>query len=416
MSLEITLLCIFIFLLLEGFFSGAEIAIVSANKSRLKAQAESGSRGAQLALWFINHPSRFFGTTILGTNLFVVMSSSLLTIFIITHYGQQYDPYALLLSPFVLIIGELFPKSIYQHYADRFAVATSRILFAFYVIFYPIVLFFSYLTKMLLGRVRVGEARGDSVTREELAGLLSANIHPSSDVRVSEQEMINNILHLSNQKVENIMLPLVDIESAPISITKDEAIEMFDLHGHSKMPLFERRIHNIVGILYLMDVLAAQPEQAVRAIVRAPVYVPASMKLHALFRMMRKQDVEIVIVVDEYGGTIGLVTLEMILEEVVGDIQDEFELDEQQFHQVNSFHYIVRGRMEIEEVRDKMNVPIPAGDYETIAGYLLHRFGHIPKSGESILLDGWQFIIRVATPRAILEIEVKKEGTKPLND
>lgn len=410
-SLSVTVLVIALCLALEGFFSGTEIAIVSANKTRLKMQADQGNKAAKLALWMIQNPARFFSTTILGTNMCVVIASSILTIYLITRFGPEYEAFAILISPLVLIVGELLPKSVYQHFADWFVLRAPRFLFVFYIMFYPLVMAFSYLTNMLLGGVKSSDQRADQLTREELAALLVKSEHPKSDVRASEREMVQKILRLSQQQAVNIMIPLVDMDSASILMSREAALEAFDLHGHSKLPIFDNRVHNIVGILYLIDLLTADDAVNIRDLVRPVMFVPENMKLDTLYRLMRNRDQEMAIVVDEYGGTTGLATMEMVLEEIVGDIRDEFELDEQLWRQASAEHFIVRGRLEIEVANEVLGLGIPAGPYETVAGYLLHHFGRIPKVKETIVIDGWHYVVRVATQRAILEVDVRREST-----
>lgn len=408
MELFITILIVAVCLGVEIFFSGSEIALVVADKMRLKARVDAKGKGAAAAMWFVRHPADFFSTVILGTNISVIAASTITTFYLISHYGEQAEVWALLLAPVVLIFGEVLPKSIFQHYADKLAEKISTPLIVSMYSLYPLVWILSRFTHLLLGGVTHHVGREPRITREELA--LMINSSEAGNVRPSERNMVSKVLGLASRKVENIMVPLALVESISVATAREGALKVFDLKSYSKLPVFEYRAYNIIGVLDSLDCLFADEKAEIRDMLKPVLYAPRGMRLQELYLLMRDKQEQIAIVVDEYGAASGLITLEDILEEIFGDIQDEYELGQQHWKILNDAHYLVSGRTEIEEANEKLGLAIPKGDYETVAGYLLHLFGYIPRIDEAMQIGKWKYIIKQATEKAIIEIEVMSNG------
>lgn len=404
MGLLFTICAIVFFLLLEIFFSGGEIALVVTDKMRLKTRAENGHSGAMTAMWFIRHPAHFFSTVILGTNVSVVAASTIATFYLISNYGVEAEIWALLLSPVILIFGEVLPKSLFQHYSNKLVEKISPPLMASMYSMFPFVWVLSKFTHLLLGGVASHLGNEPRITREELALLIGSTESP--DVAPTEKKMVSKILDLANQRVKNVMVPLALVESIPVTSTRDAALSIFDLKGFSKLPVFEHRAYNVIGVLDCLDCLFSESKE-VSELVRPILYVPRGMRLHELFHLMKDKGEDIVIVVDEYGAAVGLVTLEDVLEEIVGDIKDEYEIGRQHWKVLGEKHYLVNGQTEIEDANERLLLDIPKKNYETVAGFLLDKFGYIPRVGESVEAGQWVYVIRKATDRAIVEIEVK---------
>lgn len=404
MGLYFTIIAIIFFLLVEIFFSGSEIALVVTDKLRLKTRSESGHAGAVSAMWFIRHPAHFFSTVILGTNISVIAASTIATFYLISNYGPEAEIWALLLSPIVLVFGEVLPKSVFQHYANKLVEKISPPLMGSMYGLFPFVWLLSRFTHFLLGGVENHLGNEPRITREELALLISSSDSP--DVRPAEKKMISKVLDLANQQVKNVMVPLALVESIPINSKRDAALSIFDLKGFSKLPVFDHRAYNVVGVLDCLDCLFSDDFE-IRDLLKPVLYVPMSMRLHELYKIMRNKEEQIAIVVDEYGAAVGLVTLEDVLEEIVGDIKDEYELGQQEWHTLGIAHFLVNGRTEIETAVERLGLDIPKGNYETVAGFLLDKFGYIPKVGESIDIGKWRYIVRKGNERSIVEVEVK---------
>lgn len=409
MSILIVIIVIFFCIFFEGFFSGSELAIVVSDKLRIKNRAKNGDAHCQMTVDLIKNPRRLFSTTLLGTNVCVVTASTVLTFYIIQRYGQEYSAFALLLSPIVLIFGEVLPKSVYQHHADYLATKVGPILWWLSYAFFPAVWFLSRLTALLMGGVKKVSGLEPKLSREELALILASKETVSSDMSAEERKMIKRVFDLADAEVKNIMIPLVEVEMLPVSADIDAAENIFDLKGYSRLPIFEHRSTNIIGIIDSGDCIFADKTKRISDIMKGVIYVPENMPLYELYESLQEEKEELAVVVDEFGGAVGLVTLEDLLEEFIGDIRDEYELAKQHCHKIQEGRYLVSGRMEVEEANSVIGLNIPDGDYETVAGFILEKFGYIPVIGERVEFEGWEYIVKNATPRAILEIEVSKK-------
>ena len=403
MGLFFTIFLIVFFLLVEIYFSGSEIALVVADKMRLKARADAGKGGAMSAMWFVRHPAHFFATVILGTNISVIAASTIATFYLISNYGESAEIWALLLSPVILIFGEVLPKSLFQHNANKLVEKVTPPLIISMYSLYPAVWLLSKLTHVLLGGVKSHLGGEPRITREEL--MLMIRSTDSSDVKPTERKMVSKILELANLTAENVMVPLAHVESLPVNATRESALNIFDLKGFSKLPVFEHRAYNVVGLVDCLDVLFSK-DATIESLHRPVMYAPKNMRLHDLYHAMREKEEQIVIVVDEWGAAVGLVTLEDVLEEIVGDIKDEYELSRQHWHAVGRNHYVVFAQIEIEEANEKLALDIPKGDWETLAGFLLNKFGRIPAVEESIVHGRWKYTVKRVTERAIVEVDV----------
>lgn len=407
MSLDTILvgLVILLCLALEGFFAGSELAMVACDKLRLRQRAMGGSRGARVAEWLLSKPSRLFSITLLGTNFATVMASTVLTFYLIQNYGPAYGSFAILLSPVILVFAEILPKSVFHHHAERLVDRVAPLLTLFGSVSAPVVLVLQRLTERLLGGVRKAAGSEKRITREELALLLQGDEVRGGDIRPSERTMVARALRLAELRAKNVMIPLVAIDTLPVTASRDAALRILTARGMSLIPVFSHRVFDIVGILDAVDVLCAEPDAPLRTLIHQPVYVPEEMRLHELFRVLRERKETAAVVVDEYGGAMGIVTLEEICEEVVGDIRDEFERDVPLYREIGPQHYQVSARLEIEEAQ-ALGLEIPPGDYETIGGMLLARFGRIPRVGERLTIGRWQYEIRQATERNVVEVDV----------
>jgi len=405
MSVEILILTLFGCVLAEGFFSGAEIALVNADRYKLALMADEGSKRARAALRLVEQPSLFFSTTLIGTNIFTVTGSVVITLFIMHRLGEAYAPLAILYWPLTLIFGEIAPKSIYQHYADRIVLKIAPVLLFISIVLRPVIWPLSKLTDLILGS-RTKKRAAPPISREDLETMMDLDANMSSDVRPQERTMIARIFDLAEKKVEKIMTPLVDVDAIPLTSSREEAARVLEETEYSRLPVYEEQIHNILGILENTDLLFADPSSEVRNIVQPAYFVPEEMPLDNLLVAMKRKGEPMAIVVDEYGAATGIVTTEDLLEEVVGEIRDEHDEIKPLYKRLGPKRFLVDGRMEIEHANERLKLGIEDGDYETVAGYVIHYFERIPHKGEKITIGKFIYTVLRASERAVYEMEI----------
>lgn len=410
--MDITLLIpiLVVCILLEGFFSGSEIALVNADRYKLVIASDAGSKQAALALRMLGNSSRFFSTTLFGTNISTVTSSVVATLFIIHNFGEAYTPFALLVWPFALVFGEILPKSIFQHQSDRIVIYIAPILYVFSIVFFPFTWLLSGLTEKIIGRVKPHHSSQDRLTREELEMMIEVGRVGTSDVRQSERTMISRLFDLADKKVENIMTPLLDVIVLPVGASRKDADDMLAKHGFSRIPIYEGQAFNVVGLLHGLDLIFGDPDAKVRDLMHPVYYVPEEMPLDELLVAMKRRGDPLAVVVDEYGAATGIVTLEDLMEEVVGEISDEHDREPILYQRMGRNRYILSGRLEIEHANQRLKLDIPEGDYETMAGFVIHHLEKIPSVDEKFRVGDLEFKILRATDRAVLDIEVVKRG------
>ena len=403
-----------ILLLVEALFSGAEIAIVSADRARLRAKAEEGNRGASLALALLEKPEWLMGTILTCHNASFVTNVSLATIAAINFVGPIYGEAlsVALVIPLLVVFGEVVPKGYCQDRADELAPLLARIVWGARLLVYPLVWLISALIGAALG---LGTRNGEStpfVTRQELESLMEEQ--SDGDVQVLERQMIGRIFTFGELDMENVLVPIVDLSAVDEESMVGEVIEKIEDDGHSRILIYRENLHHIVGVVHARDILglgadAAGSLREKEGLIRSAYFVPETKPADSLLDELMSRKEKMAVVVDEYGACTGIVTMEDLVEEIVGDIADEYDVDEvRMFHKMGEEQYLVDSRMEVEDVREALSLPIPEGDYETLAGYLLERFEHIPNEGEYISLEGWTLTVESANERQIETVRLER--------
>ncbi len=393
-------------LLAEGFFSGSEMALISADRLALRKAANGGNRGAKLALDLLTRPEHVLITVLVGTNLCVAFQATMITLFIFTNLGPEYDFYAvLILSPLALIFGELFPKTIYQRFAEHLAPIVARPILIARWVFAPatwvVGKYASWLSRMLLPVQEAIGVHQRTSHRDELSYLLHYGRRETA-LKRTERRMIRRIFDFSRAEAKRALIPLVHLDMIEDTLTQAEALDAFLKYGHSRLPVYHERVDNIVGVVHVFDVFSEQdPAKSVTKLMQPAFFAPVSQQLDDLLYTMKKRGIQMAIVVDEYGGAVGALTLEDILEEIVGEIKDEYDRDSTDFRQLGEGEYLIHARMEINALNEELKLDLPRGDYETLAGFLLQQFNRIPETGDELFFKNLKFVIRRATKKAI---------------
>jgi CBS domain containing-hemolysin-like protein len=395
---------------IEAFFSGSEIAMVSANRSRLRHRAAEGDRGARLVEELLAEPQTFLATTLLGTNLGAVSFSVTVALYLLGHQSDSPELLAFaMVTPITLILGEVVPKSLSQQFADQLAPRIAYPLRAASIVLRPAVWVMSNFAGVVT-RVLRSDRKRAFVTREELALLIESEAGPRSEIKQHEREMISNLLELSDLEVGDVMVPLSEVTALPEDTTLAEAITEVGDKQHSRMPVYRSRVDDVVGILHVFDMLrsgSAPRSSPIGDLARPAMFVPPNQRAVDLLVALQGTGNQMAIVVDEYGGAIGVVTVEDILEEVVGDIEDEYDAGPSPIVQERPGVWRVEARTPVERLNQDLGLDLPEGDdYESVAGLILHRSKRIPDPGESLVVGGVTLRVLKASDRAIEEVQV----------
>jgi CBS domain containing-hemolysin-like protein len=406
--LLLTLILVMVLLvLLEGFLSGSEIAMVAADRKKLSRFAHAGSRWDRLTFRILKEPSWFLSTTLVGSNLAEVANAALVTSILMGFYGSRGDLYAfLILTPLILIFGEILPKTLFQQKADPWVRKIVPAIWVVSLLLYPFVWLMSKATQAVSRLLKQeGEVR-PLVTREELQLLLREE-GGRSDINPLEQDMIRRIFRFSTTRIKEAMIPLVDVVVLEETCTVEEAIALVRQENYSRYPVYRDRVDNVVGILYSLDLLDAEGEgRTIRPFVRPISFFPETKPVDELLLEMQRNQEAMAAVVDEYGGTVGIVTVEDILEEVVGEIEDEYDVNQPFYRRTGPKKFWINARMEIDHLNEILKLGLPRGDYETLGGFVLERLGRVPLTGEVFRHKKMLFEILKSNEKSVLEVAV----------
>lgn len=390
-------------LLSEAFFSGSEMAMVSADRMLLARRAQEGHRGSARAMELLMREDLLLGTCLIGTNLSTVAGATL----VVTTLGSLNLELGLFAgvayTPFTLIFGEALPKLIFQHHADRLAPTLSAPLRVVQTVFRPALLVVGLWSRGL-DRL-VGQSVDAPVSREEIVDLLDEE--GAGAIADQDRRLIRRVFEISETPVEEVMTPLVDVQAVSQETTVAQASAVAVDSGYSRLPVYRERIDNIVGIVHVGALLFAEDDGTpVESLMEPASFVPESKRVDHLLAELRQRRDPLAVVVDEYGGSVGIVTVEDLLEEIIGEIRDERDEDEPLIQRISAREWRVPARAEIEEISEAIGYELPDGDYETIAGLVLARLGRIPDNGETAHIDGVTVIVEEANDRAILSLRL----------
>jgi putative hemolysin len=430
------LLVVISLILVGGFFAASEIALITAKRHRLQQLADDGNGAARTATRLTEDPSRFLATIQIAITFLgflagavgaVAFSSGLANLIDeipFTPIQEAADTIAFVAMTLVIalasiIVGELVPKTLALNFPERLALVVSRPISLLQSLLWPIVWAVTrvsaVLVKLLGGKEK---PQGGYLSTEELKMLIETGSQQGG-IEEEEKEMIHGVIELGDKRVHEVMIPRIGIRAINVDDTLDEVLDMIVRAGHSRLPVFEENLDNIVGILYAKDLLpylkgngVGHADIDIRTLVRAPVYVPESKPVDDLLHEMQVAKRHIAIVVDEYGGTAGLVTMEDVVEEIVGEIQDEYDTEDPMVEDVSSDEleaYRIDGRVSMDDLRDLFDLSDDDEEdedaYDTVGGFVVHRVGRIPLPGAEVPFRD-DVVIRVdaAEPRRVAKV------------
>ena len=418
MSIPLMLLAVPVLLLLQGFFSGSEMAIVSSDKARLRHKARQGDGGSKLALRLLDRPEMILSTTLIGTNISLVLLTSLVSAATIAALGDQGDFYAvLMLVPFTLILGEIVPKSVYQQRADDLTPKVVYALYAFSVLFYPFVLVFSGIARFAARRTGHGASgAGLFAVREQLRTVLDT-AEGAATIDIFDRERIRNVVRFGELAAGDVMIPATEMTAIDVRVSTDEVMDLVRHTGSAHFPVYEGKRSQVIGIISASVWDVVQPEfssRSVRELMQPAYFVPSQQPLVELLPVLRDREDQCAVVVDEYGSAIGMLTVDEILETVVGRIGvgSAFEKDPSvtrpSYEIIEEDVYLMDARLPIPEFNDVLGTQIGMSEARTIGGLITARLRHVPAVDEFVIEGGFRFTVVEATDRAARKLRVER--------
>ena len=400
-------------LVLSAFYSGSETALVSVNKIRINQLVEEENSKAKIIHRLIASPDRMLALTLVGTNLanvLIALFGERLTINILPNLNENLqDAISIVyITVLLLIFGEILPKTIFRVKADILALRFAYVLRLSEYVLAPLIYFVQIVTKFLVIVIDRGSSSPNPEAQREELRLIATMGEESGNLHAEQRRMIHSLLNFQNRTVEQVMVPLVDIVAIEKTTTCDEFLQIAADSGYSRIPVYDGHVYDIIGIVNLLDVIYSEnlPETIEPFIRKDIQVVPESKNINALLKEIQDTQHTMVFAVNEYGGTVGLVTVEDLVEEIVGEFADE--RDETGMIRIIAPNILeCEGRTEVETLEEHYGYAIPQGHYETIAGYILERIGTIPETGAEIDLDDSVIAILDADTRAIKKVRIR---------
>ena len=409
-----SIIVLVILILLNAYFAATEIAFISLNDSKIERDAKEGNKKAKQILKMLRSPSKFLATIQIGITLAGFLSSA----FASDAFADKLAPIlnnlvpaisldiwrgisiviiTIILSFFTLVFGELVPKRLAMKYYEKISYATIGVIRGISIITAPFVKLLTFSTNMVSKIFGVGESEEEVVTEEEIK-MMIAEGEEKGTIEQGERQLLNNVFEFNDIIVSEIMTPRTDMYAIDINDNIKEILDEVDKFKYSRIPVYDESIDDIQGILFVKDILKPLKDGEdinVKQIMREPYFVPESKDIDELFKEMQQNKVQMAIAIDEYGGTAGLITMEDIIEELVGNIFDEYDEEEIEVKKIDENTYILSGAVTSYELKKIFGIELPEGDYETLSGYLLDRLGRIPEDDEHPVIEDKELTYKV---------------------
>ncbi|RAP32792.1 hemolysin [Candidatus Marinamargulisbacteria bacterium SCGC AG-410-N11] len=415
----------FILLLFSAFFSSAETAFTAINRIKLKGLLESQDKRAKKLESLLNHPKMLLTAILIGNNVANIGASAMATaatmLFLSDLLGIQSFATAMLTVTFlmtvlILFIGEITPKTIAIKHPTRWALKITPFMFYFCLILKPF-LFICVWISNLLGKL-FGLSNYETekfLTEQELKSVIQMG-EEVGIIEKEEKEMIHGIFSFSEKVVREIMTPRTDAICIEVNDPIDKAKELIINHGHSRIPVYEQKIDNIIGIIYAKDLLKLNSKESLKPLkkfMRKAEFIPETKNIEELMQYMKKIKIHMAIIVDEHGGMAGLVTFEDIIEEIVGEVQDEYDDESDYIKKIDKQKFLLSASLNIEDINDKLDIELPTDeDYDTIGGLILSQLGTMPKEKETIKLDNITILVKNIKNQRIINVELQIKAKK----
>ena len=410
------LITILVMVFLSAFFSSSETALVTVNKIRMKTLAENGDKRAAKVLKVTSDSGKMLSAILIGNNIVNIFASSMATILAIDIWGDIGSGIATgALTFIILIFGEVAPKTMATIKADNFALAIAGIIDVLMFILTPVIFIINTLAGFVLWLLHVNPSEADKAMTEDEIRTIVDESQESGAIEDEEREMIHNVFDFGDSLAKEVMIPRIDMTFVQSDTTFKELIEIYRENKYTRYPVYEESTDHVIGIINMKDVILLEDDKefSIQNILREPYFTYEHKNTADLFVEMRKASIPLAIVLDEYGVTAGMVALEDLLEEIVGEIRDEYDSDEEDaIEQLSEYEYIILGSTNLDDVNDALDLDFESDDYDTIGGYCLQLLDHLPEENETLFTeDGVVIKIKEVEKNRIEKIYIRVPDT-----
>ena len=393
----IQLLILILLIGLSAFFSSAETALTTVNKIRIRNLEEAGDKSAVTLTKVLEDQGKMLSAILVGNNVVNLTASSMSTTLAMNIWSNKAVGIATgVLTLVILVFGEISPKTISTLYSEKISLKYAKIIYLFMTVMTPVIYAVNVLSSGFLRLVHVDPNRKqEAITEDELRTIVEVS-HEEGVIESEEKKIINNVFDFGDSVAKDIMVPRIDMAMVEVGATYDELIDIFREEKYTRMPVYEETTDNVIGIINMKDVLLIDRNEEfhVRDLLREPLYTYEYKNTAELMVEMRQTSNNMIIVLDEYGATAGMITLEDLLEEIVGEIRDEYDEDEEQeLVEVGPGEYVVEGSMKLDDLNDLLDLELESEDYDSIGGLIIGQLDRLPEEGESVVCDGIRLVV-----------------------
>jgi len=406
----IQLLTLILLVSLSAFFSSAETAFTTVNRIRVRTLAEAGNKNAITLTKILENQGKMLSAILVGNNVVNLTASSMSTTLVMSIWGNKAISIGTgILTLVILVFGEISPKTISTLYSETIALKYAKIIYAFMTIMTPVIYVVHILSSSFLRFIHVNpNKKQDSITEDELRTIVDVS-HEEGVIESEERKMINNVFDFGDSVARDIMIPRIDMTLVDVNATYEELIDIFREEMYTRIPVYEETNDNVIGIINMKDLLLTDnsTDFNIRDFLREPLYTYEYKKTAELMIEMRQTCNNVVIVLDEYGATAGMITLEDLLEEIVGEIRDEYDEDEEnELVEVAPQEYLVEGSMKLDDLNDRLGLELESEDYDSIAGLIIGLLDRLPEQGEEVIYGDIRLVVEALDKNRIDKVRM----------
>lgn len=411
-SVAIQIFVLILLVFLSAFFSSAETAMTTVNKLRVQSLKEQGNKRAIILSKVISDSGKMLSTVLVGNNIVNISASSLATSLTIQAFGNVYVGAATgLLTLIILIFGEITPKTLATLHSEKTALSYARIIYFLMIVLTPVVFLVSKMATGVMRMLRIDpNEKTATITEHELRTIVNTS-EQEGVIENEEKKMIYNVFDFGDSVAKDVMIPRIDMCLVDVNISYEDLLEIFEEEMHTRFPVYEETTDNVIGIINMKDLLLwpQEKEFSIRKILREPYFTYEHKSTAALMVEMRKASVNLAVVLDEYGATAGLVTLEDLLEEIVGEIRDEYDADEEEelIAIIPDKEYLAFGSMKLDDLNESLGFSLESEDYDSIGGYIIEQLDKLPIQGQTVTLDnGVRLVVEELEKNRIAKVHI----------